>query len=440
MLEELIAAAAGALFAALFACVPGLHVCSVMGLLAMLLHGPVGAALPPAEVLVSAAMGMVVGYALANAIPAILFAAPDDSAMFTVLPGQRYLMEGRGHEAVLLTGAGGFAGLLLLALCVVPWAPRALPRVFRVVAPHMHWMVWCVIAFMLLSEWPQTRPAVGTRLVRLLNGWKSVGAGLIVFLLSGMLGFILAYRSPVDVHASFQNLMPAFVGLFTLPWLVLNLVARVEIPPQSRDGRSACRAATWLRGIGAGVAGGGFAAFLPAVTGGVGGLLAGHATAQKDDEEFLISQGAGKVVYYAGGFLLLFVPGLRLTRGGVAWIVTGLADTRSLDLYAPAVRALLVGGLVAFLVLGPLTRGAILLLGRVGYRHVSFWALAAACGTVAAATGWAGMLVAAVALGIGLIPPLYGCRRMNCLGVILLPVACGMSGLSGRIAEWLNLV
>lgn len=439
MAEELMAAVVGAIFASLLACVPGLHVYGVMGLLAMLAHGS-GGALPPPEILASGAMGMVAGYALVNTIPAILFAAPDDSAMFTVMPGQRYLMEGCGREAVLLTGVGGFAGVLIVALCLVPWAPGALLRFHRVLVPHMHWMVWCVIAFMLLSEWPQTSPTEGTRRRRLLNGWKSVSAGLLTFLLSGLLGFILAYRSPVDVHVSFQNLMPAFVGLFTLPWLVLNLAARVEIPPQNKEGKPACRAVTWLRGIGAGVAGGGFAAFLPAVTGGIGGLLAGHATAQKDDEEFLISQGAGKAVYYAGGFLLLFVPGLHLTRGGAAWIFTGLIEVRTLDLYMIAVRALLIGGLVAFLILSPLTRGALFLLRRVGYRRVSFVALLAVCGTVGAATGWAGMIVATVALGIGLIPPLHGCRRMNCLGVILLPVACGMSGLSGRIAEWLGLV
>ncbi len=434
------AAAAGAFLASLLSCVPGLHVYGVMGLLALLAHGSAAGALPSPELMVSAAMGMVAGFALVNTIPAILFAAPDDSAMFTVMPGQRYLMDGRGSEAVLLTGMGGFAGLLIMAFCLVPWMPRALPRVFRVFAPHMHWMVWCVIAFMLMSEWPQAGPAAGTRRARLMNGWKSVGAGLLTFLLSGLLGFILAYRSPVDVRAAYQNLMPAFVGLFTLPCLVLNLLARVEIPPQTQCGAPACRAVTWLRGIGAGMAGGGFAAFLPAVTGGVGGLLAGHAAAQRDDDEFLISQGAGKAVYYVGGFLLLFVPGLRLTRGGAAWILTGLVDVRSVDLYASAVRALLIGGLVAFLVLGPLTRGALSLLQSAGYRRVSLAALLVACGMVAAATGWAGLLVAAVSLGIGLIPPLHGCRRMNCLGVILLPVACGMSGLSGRIAEWLGLV
>jgi TctA family transporter len=49
------------------------------------------------------------------------------------------------------------------------------------------------------------------------------------------------------------------------------------------------------------------------------------------------------------------------------------------------------------------------------------------------------LLVMGVAAAIGLIPVLFHSRRLNCLGVILLPMACSMSGYGGRIAEWLGL-
>ena len=40
----------------------------------------------------------------------------------------------------------------------------------------------------------------------------------------------------------------------------------------------------------------------------------------------------------------------------------------------------------------------------------------------------------------GLVPVLHGSRRMNCLGVILLPIACNMSGVGPRVAGWLGLL
>jgi len=55
-------------------------------------------------------------------------------------------------------------------------------------------------------------------------------------------------------------------------------------------------------------------------------------------------------------------------------------------------------------------------------------------------TGWAGVGVMAVAAAIGLIPPLWGTRRMNCLGVILLPLACNMSGAGAAVAGALGLL
>jgi TctA family transporter len=45
-----------------------------------------------------------------------------------------------------------------------------------------------------------------------------------------------------------------------------------------------------------------------------------------------------------------------------------------------------------------------------------------------------------VATGIGLIPVLFGSRRLNCLGVLLLPIACNMSGVGESVAAFLGLL
>ena len=55
-------------------------------------------------------------------------------------------------------------------------------------------------------------------------------------------------------------------------------------------------------------------------------------------------------------------------------------------------------------------------------------------------TGWGGLLICTVATGIGLIPVLWGSRRTNCMGVLLLPIALNMVGMGSVIARWLQLV
>jgi putative membrane protein len=440
VIPVVISSVSGAVIGSVLACVPGLHVYNVMGLAVIALHiCGVEGNIPP-EVLVSFAAGMIVGYSMLNTAPSVLLAAPDESALFTVLPGQKYLMLGRGYEGTMITAAGGLVGLLLVVLGLGLLGPKLLPLARAVLQPHYHWILWCVICFMLMSEWPREGRLGQAGWAKFREAWGTLGAGLLTFFLSGFLGFILFYRSPISVDVSFQNLMPAFVGLFTIPCLLLNIVSNVKMPEQRLTFSRDLNAAVLLKGAFAGGLGGGFAAFFPAITGGVGGMLAGHATAWRDDRVFLVSQGASKLVYYVGGFLLLFVPGLHMTRGGGAWMLRGLYQPQTYHDYYVALAALAIAGAVSFLLVSPLTRSSITIISKVGYRRISCSALALIVSLVAGLTGLMGLLVMFVATAIGLLPVLYGSRRMNCLGIILLPVACNMSGIGPVVAGWLGLL
>jgi putative membrane protein len=283
------------------------------------------------------------------------------------------------------------------------------------------------------------------------------GAGLATFLLSGLLGFVLMYRSILPVYAAYQNLLPAFVGLFAVPWVLQNLLARVELPSQHIARDVDATPGLIGRGVFAGTLGGLFAAFFPVVTGGIGGLIAGHATAQRDDRLFIISQGASKVVYYVGGFLLFFVPGLYLTRGGMAWMLSTLWRSYTPRAYYIAVAAVLLTGVLSYFLLLALARGVIRVMGKVDYRSVSRAVLVilivvvmgvpalgeyvgSGDGAAALRAALGGLTICAVATGIGLIPVLWGARRMNCMGLLLLPIALNMSGLGATVAGWLGLL
>jgi putative membrane protein len=339
----------------------------------------------------------------------------------------------------MLTAFGGAGGLLLLlagSLC----APRVLPPLMTVCRPHFHWMLWCAIAFMLLSEWPKgsTTGRYGT--ARWVAGWRTPAAGLLTFLLSGLLGFILFSRPVIPLAASFQSLMPAFAGLFALPWLLLNLVSRAAIPPQRTDAALDLDLRSLLQGAAAGGLGGGLAAFVPVLTGGIGGLLAGHATSTRDERVFLVAQGAARTVYYVGGLLLLFVPGLQAARGGAAGMLKAVHLPTARGEYTLALAAAGIAGAAALAVLPLLSRSLVRLLDRVPYQTVSAAALVFVVALVAGLTGLPGLLVMLTATGIGLLPVLADSRRINCLGVILLPLACAMSGGSATVARWLGLL
>lgn len=426
----------GVLVSAVFSCLPALHITNVAGLVMVSILRAQGTV--SQQALAGFMLGLIVGYAVLNTIPSVFWGAPDESTVFIVWPGQKYLMQKRGFEAAALTGIGSLGGLFLLC-ALAPFLPKVLPAIRAVVTPHLHWILAAVTVFMLMSEWPKGSDRGRTSLVRFLDAWQSLGAGWLTFLLSGVLGFVLLNSNLIPAEMAFQKLMPAFVGLFGIPWVLQNLLSQAWAPKQETTRSVHLTPALALRGVGAGALGGFFAAFFPAVTGGIGAFLAGHATAQRDDRLFLISQGTSKVVYYVGAFLFFFVPGSHLTRGGMAGMLSAFYMPYAPTTYWVAVAGMLLAGSWAFVLLLWLSRASAWLVTCVDYRCISAITLVLLVGFVLAFTGWAGLLVAMVATGIGLVPVLWGSRRMNCMGVLLLPLIVQWTGLGPSVAGWLGL-
>ena len=114
-----------------------------------------------------------------------------------------------------------------------------------------------------------------------LGCWRSLIAGLTTFLLSGLLGFVLIYRSPYDVGCLSEP-VPAFVGLLQCRGDP-NLLRRVDYlhstSPAPRCVMASVDAGSRRRGRS-------LAAFLPIVTGDGGSWLATDRT--RDERVFLV--------------------------------------------------------------------------------------------------------------------------------------------------------
>ena len=137
----------GTVLASLLAFIPALHVYNVAGLILLGL-ARLEIELPP-QGLAMFLLGMTVGYAISNTIPSLFFSAPDESAVWIVLPGQRYLMERRGYEAAVLTGIGGLGGMLVLVL-LAPFGAAILAPIRQVLQPHLHWLLGLVALYIVM--------------------------------------------------------------------------------------------------------------------------------------------------------------------------------------------------------------------------------------------------------------------------------------------------
>ncbi len=152
-LECMLFAIAGTLIAALISCfLPGLHVYNVMGFV-VLFYVPMMGVVEPFLMLMFLA-GMLVGFGILFTISTIYYSAPDDTTAFYFMPSQKYLMDGRGHEAAMITGIGALLGIFTLVL-VLPFSMGFLMMLRELVSPHVFWVLGAIISFLLISEWPR---------------------------------------------------------------------------------------------------------------------------------------------------------------------------------------------------------------------------------------------------------------------------------------------
>lgn len=428
----------GTLFAAIISLVPALHIFSVANIIVLFylrLHG-----MFPGDTFPVFMLSMLVTWSIVNTIPALFLGAPDESSMFIVLPGQKYMMLGRGYEAAVLSGIGALGAIIVLGL-MSPVTFKIFPILRWLLIPHMGWILTLIIAYILMSEWPKATLRPKTKLGRVIDGWKSCSAGILTFILSGFLGIFIMSKPYIPIEKAFMNIVPAFVGLYALPWVVTNIISKSEVPPQYISKSVDVDYNLIGRGTFAGMLGGSFAALMPIVTGGIGGLLAGHATAQRDDRIFVISQGASKTAYYVGAFLLFFVPYLNhLRRGGMAWMSSPFYTPYGITDYCLALATIALSGGLAFLLLLRLSRLIINVIAKFDYRIISLATTFIIFAMIGGLVGLRGIFVMMVAGAIGLIPVLFHSRRMNCMGVLLVPVTLNIIGIGPAIVRFLGLV
>ncbi|MEM3445297.1 MAG: tripartite tricarboxylate transporter permease, partial [Thermoplasmata archaeon] len=252
------------------------------------------------------------------------------------------------------------------------------------------------------------------------------------------LGIIIFNKTIVPVDRAFQTLGAVFIGMFAASSLLVAIFTDKDIPKQTVSKSVEVKKEEIFRGGVGGTLGGLFAAFIPAVTAGVGALLAGHATAAKGERTFIISQGSNRVLYFVGAIVLFFTA-IGMRKGAL---------TIGMNLfYTPETQAelfLVLAGIAfcaafALVLILLMSRGVLKLIQKVRYQTLSLIALICVTLIVFFMLSWQGLIIYLVSTGIGLIPVLFHSRRMNCLAVILVPIWLNMSGIGGDVAAGLGL-
>lgn len=435
----IIALFSGIAVSTIMSLIPGLHIYNVIAITMTIIFGAAHllAAYNPLVLLVFL-ISMTVNFSMLFTISTQYFQPCDDSFRFIMLPHEKYYYEGRAHEAVLISGLGGFIAIIIIAF-LFPLFGDSIRLMVNLLRPHLFWMVGLVIVFILMSEWPKDHGAGKTVLQRFADGWIPLMMGYLSFFLAALLGMFIFSRTLVPVDRAFQSLMPVFVGLFAFPSFILTFITRIKTPEQHLAKSIDVEPHDVARGTFSGSLAGLFAGFTPGVTPGPALLLTGHMTVTAGDKQFMIAGGVARVMYYIGSIMLFFIPDIYLRRGGLAINISLFytPETRSEYLFISAVVCL--AGILSFLILIYFSRLCLYLSRHFSFKVFSAIGMTTLTILVFYVTGLEGMLLLAVSTFIGIVPNMWHTRRINLLAVLLVPIFLNMSSAGPKIAAILGL-
>lgn len=374
---------------------------------------------------------LITAWVMLSPVPAIILSASDEQSCLMNTQAAALVRSGRGVEAIQLTGLGGLIGLTLLAI-TLPLAPTILATTHRLLAPHLGWILWSAILFIALSERPRSAPTALSRRDHFCYTQAPVWAGLATLSLSGGLGLLLFTHSPLALNASIMTFVPALIGLFTAPGLLLQICTPSPPPLAGESPPAPASLASYTRGIDlipaltSGAIPGVITALLPALSGGFGALLAHHLSRTRSAQTQLVAQGIARMMYCGAGLMLLFLPGTPRLRNSSAALLRTFHETVPGEIWAMA-GIIGFSALTAWLILPGCAKAVLRLMSRYGTRPLAAAGLTGIFIFTAVTTGGPGLLILLTASGIGLLPRLFQGRPLAGLGVILIPMAVALT-------------
>jgi len=387
--------AAGVALGTLSGLTPGLHANNF----ALLLAG-FAPAIPAAPLFVGVTMlaaGIV--HTFLDIVPALALGVPDPSMAPTALPGHRLVLRGRGREALRLSAVGSLLAVGLAIPLAVP-ITLGMSRLYPHVIANLTLVLGTICLLLVVTE--------RTRRARL-------GAAIVVAA-SGGLGVLTLDIPATGVLPAGNMLAPLFAGLFGAPVLI-EAIGGAGVPEQDDPELTTSRRFLLAVGL-VGTLSGAIVGYLPGISSAIAAAGALLLLPAHGPRAFVVASSGVSTANTVFALFALVSLGHPRTGVLVALEQTGVPHDLPVLLCTVAIAAAL--GFVAVLAVGDRYLAVV---GAVNTTVLSVSVLGVLCLLVLAFTGPVGVGVFAVSTVVGLIPARFGARRMNCMGVLLVPLA-----------------
>jgi len=420
--------AGGVVLGVLTGLIPGLHINNVAAVLLALTPSILAMGMEPMGIALLIG-GNAIVHTFLDTIPAILLGVPEESTALTTLPGQRMVLAGRGMEAIRICALGA-ASALLVACALLPIIAFAIYAAYPLLKDNMTVLLLAIMAMVVVTERPRASGYV-TKIERLIPRLQS----LVLLAASGAMGWLVLglgemMTSPWLVVAG-EPLLPLLSGLFGAPWLIASLLGRVQIPLQM-DTYWRPRTLDWARGAALAATSGALVGFLPGVSSGVAAAVTGMAmprqkSREEQDRIWLFSISGVNTANTIYALVALYVIG-RPRSGAVVAMeeILGGIDLNNLLLL---IAAMVGCGAVGFVLTPWFGKRIISVLERVDYQKFAVVVLIFIAMLSLIICGPLGLGSFVACATLGMLPQLWGVRRVALMGCLLVPVAAWFAGI-----------
>lgn len=372
---------------------PGIHINLVSAILVGSLSLPFISKIPLLALAIFI-VAMSITHTFIDFIPSIYLGAPDDESFLSILPGHKLLLQGKAHEAFILTLYGSIFSLIII-LIVTPLFILFLPIFFS--------LIKSVIPFILIF----------LSLYIIIREDRSIIASL-TFILAGILG-LLTFNLPVK-----EPLLPLLSGLFGLSNLLISFKSKTRLPKQiilplkeitlsKKEFFKSSLASLIFSPL---------CSFLPGIGSGHAATL-GSEFIEQDNRGFLFMLGAINTTIMALSYVTAY--SINKTRTGTSAAVFSLLTTISSNQLMIILITIFFACIISFFLGIYLSKFFSKHINKISYTKLTFVVILIIILINLIFTNWLGILVLAASTSLGIFVILSGSRRINLMASLILP-------------------
>lgn len=396
-IELIVAILLGCLLGILTGITPGLHInlVSVIILSAIPFFLTKFSIISVAVIIIS----MSIVHTFTDFLPSIFLGAANDDTALGVLPGHKFLMQGKSLLAVKLTVIGGLFSLLF-SLILIPLFLLITAPLYKFLQPFMAYILIAASLFLILRQKDKNKIL-----------WSSI-----VFFLSGTLGLIVL-NSAIK-----EPLLPMLSGIFGVSTLLYSLNQKTKIPYQHQKA-GPVKLKEITKPVFAGTIASMLVSIFPAVGPAHAAIISGQFFKKISSKGYLIMLGGINTVSMMFSLVTLYT--IQKARNGSIISVQkmlenfGAFTTEEFVLFI--IVAVIAAAIASFITI---ELAAIFAekISNVNYKAISIAVILFVAILSFVFSGLVGLLILLVATAIGLIPNAMKMERTSAMGCLLLPV------------------